>query len=115
MSTLQHGIEVGIMEEKLHFLQLLTKSGTYSFVITIFALALQYWGVIQLELIPITRIVDYLYAYLMVNGIAATPFIYLERKTRVAPGKFCPKCDRPLEASVTYKCPKCGVIIFERK
>jgi hypothetical protein len=104
------------MEEKL-LLQLLSKSGTYSFVIVIFALALQYWGVIPLELIPIPHLLDILYGYLMVNGMAATPFIYLERKSRVALGKFCPKCNRQLEVSVTYKykCPKHGVIKFEKE
>jgi len=114
MSTLPHGIEVGVMEEKLPFLQLLSKSGTYSFVIVIFALALQYWGVIPLEQIPIPHLIDILYGYLMVNGMAATPFIYLERKSRVAPGKFCPNCNSQLEASVNYKCPNCGEIKFEK-
>jgi|LGVF01.2.fsa_nt_gb hypothetical protein len=101
--------------EKLLFVQLVTKSGKYSFVAVIFALAFQYWGVVQLQNIPVPKLVDILYIYLLLNGLAATPFIYLERKNQVVPGKFCPDCDTPLEASIKYKCPKCGIIKFEKE
>ena len=98
------------------FLQLVTKSGESIFVIALFLVAFNYWGVFQLEKIPFTHIVDYLYLYLMINGVAAAYFIYSKRKIRVAPGKFCPQCDRPLEVKTTiYECPEHGVIKFEKE
>jgi hypothetical protein len=103
------------MEKPPSFLQLLEKSGKYSLVIVIFALAFQYWGVIQLEKIPIPHLVDILYVYLILSGSSATPFIYLERKKKVVPGKFCPACGSPLEMYPTYKCPKCGKLEYKKE
>lgn len=124
MSTLSHGIEVGVMaiEQAFsqllsqRFLQLVTKSSRAFFVIALFAVIFNYWGVFRLEQIPVPNIVDYMYGYLLLNGVAASYSIYSERKLKVTPGKFCPRCDRPLEVNhIVYECPKCGVIKFEKE
>lgn len=90
------------------------KVGELCLVISICALAFNYWGVFHLEMIPIPHIVDFVYLWVMINGLAASPFIYLERRKHEAIGKYCPNCNSPLEATTHYRCPNCGELSFKK-
>jgi len=104
------------MEIKPSFTHILTLTGKYQFIIVVFLLAFQNWGVLQLQKIPYPfpppspQIVDVLWYSLIASTVIASPFIYLERKSKVSPAKLCPDCDRPLEVAFKYKCPNCGDI-----
>jgi len=96
-------------------LNILTKAGTCALPVVMASLLLNYWGVIMLSKVPLPFFVDGLYIYTVVNGAAATPFIYLERRAKLAHGKTCPYCDSILESSINYTCPKHGEITPENK
>lgn len=97
------------------FLKLVDISGKWSFVVVIFALAFNHWNVFSLHNIPFPYLIDALWGYLIFNGLVATSFKFLESRGRLALGKFCPQCGAPLEADFNYRCPKCGVIKFEKE
>lgn len=91
------------------------KAGTYSVIVAVGLVALHHWNVMQLDNIPLPHFVDALYAYILVNAGFAAPFIYRERKARIAIGKKCLQCGRDLEETINYSCPDCGEIKYEKK
>lgn len=88
----------------------LFKIGNCTLIVIVFGIVLDKWSVFDLSQIPIPHMVDFLYIYLLVNATAAGPYMYLEKKKRVAIGKFCPVCDSKLEISQKFHCPNCGDI-----
>jgi hypothetical protein len=96
------------------FEDLMTKSGMIALPAVMVLLTLNYWGIFALSKIPIPFFVDGLYIYTIINGMAATPFMYLERRAKTSHGKKCPKCDTILEATTHFQCPKCGDLKFEK-
>jgi len=94
--------------------KLVNRTGKFSCMAAILLVALQYWKVINLEGIS-PLIISGLYVFIILNGIAATPYIYLEKKAKVSVSKICPNCDTPLEKIPKYQCPKCGIINSEKE
>ena len=94
----------------MNFQAIVSRFGKGAFVIALFAVALHHWEILNVNGIPI----NILYGYLLLNGTAATPFVYLERRARVRAGKNCPQCDGILEEIINYKCPTCGRIRFDK-
>lgn len=92
---------------------LIKKTGKYSCIISIFAVAFQYWGVINLENIH-PQIIDVLYVFIIANGLSVTPYIYREERAKISLSKLCPHCNTPLEKLPKYKCPKCGLLEFKK-
>jgi len=77
--------------------------------------ASNYWQILELENFPVSWAVDGLYIYILVNGAAAAPFIYLERRARRAPQPLCPQCQQPLQTALKYECPDCGKLQFSEE
>ena len=88
----------------------LFKIGNYTLIAIVFGIVLDKWTILDLSQIPIPHTEDFLYIYLLVNATTAGPYIYLEKKQRVAIGKFCPACNSKLEYSQKFNCPNCGDI-----
>lgn len=88
----------------------LFKTGNYTLIGIVFAISFDYWNVIDLSQIPIPHSIDYLYVYLLLNATAAGPYVHLEKKSRVAIGKFCPSCQTELNISQKFHCSNCGNI-----
>ena len=93
--------------------KLVNLTGKFSCLGAILLVAFQYWKVINLEGIN-PLVVPGLYVYIIANGIAATPYIYLEKKAKVSKSKICPDCNASLEKMTKYRCPNCGVLKFEK-
>ena len=93
--------------------KLVNITGKFSCFGAILLVAFQYWKVINLEGIN-PLVVPGLYVFIIANGIAATPYIYLEKKAKVSKSKICPDCNTPLEKITKYRCPNCGVLKFEK-
>lgn len=91
---------------------LVNRIGKYAYIGAAVGVALQYWDIINLENIH-SLLPTGLYIYIISNGVAATPFIYFEKKAKVA--KICPYCDKPLEKLLKYKCRKCGGVLEIKK
>jgi predicted RNA-binding Zn-ribbon protein involved in translation (DUF1610 family) len=100
-------------------LQYINKPSSLALVVVIGLLGLQHWNAIQLNNIPFSlagfTLVDILYVYLVLNGVAAATIIYGERRTATAVQRLCPRCGKPLEIHPHFKCPKCGDISFDKK
>ncbi len=94
---------------------IVSRFGKGTFVVILFVVAFNHWGIVNLSGIPMPHLIDILYGYLLLNGAAATPFIYLERRARVRAGKNCPRCGELLEEITNFTCPKCGQIRFDKK
>ena len=88
---------------------LANKVGKYAYIGAAIGVAIQYWGFVNLENIH-PMVPTGLYIYVICSGIAATPYIYFEKKAKVVLSKLCPYCDTPLEKLPKYKCSKCGVL-----
>lgn len=97
------------------FRQLALKTGKYTLFLAILAVALHFWDVLALDKIPIPHFVDGLYLYILVNGLATGPFIYLEKRARVAFEIICPQCKGPLEVITNYNCPNCGRLEYKQQ
>jgi hypothetical protein len=95
-------------------LKRLLKSGEYTLIVAIVAIALSHWGVFVLDKIPIPHFVDILYGYIVLNSFFAGPFIYLERKAARVSEIMCPKCRGKLEAITNYNCPNCGRLEYQQ-
>ena len=102
------------MGKSLNFKDIVARTGKWTLLVVIVLIALNYWNVINLSGIPIPRFESYLYVYLLLNGVAASPYIIWERRARVRSAKICPQCDKLLESTPVYKCPECGTIQFEK-
>ena len=89
----------------MNFQQLVARFGKYTFVVALLVVALNFWKVVDLSNVPIA--LNVLYGYLLVNGIVATPFIYLERRLRRQPGWKCPACGNTMVTSQLV-CTSCG-------
>jgi len=98
----------------VNFRLVVSRFGKGTFVVTLFIAAFHHWGIVNLSGIPIPHLIDAIYLYLLINGVAATPFIYLERRARIRAKKNCPQCGRLLEETAKYRCPECGQIRFEQ-
>lgn len=94
------------------FTRLLLKAGKWTLVIVIIAVVLNHWEILK---IPIPHLVNVLYAYILLNGLAAGPYIYLEKRATVVASKVCPQCGVMLESSMTYNCPNCGKLEFKKQ
>ena len=99
----------------MNFQAIVSRFGKGTFVVILFVVAFHHWGIVNLSGIPIPYWIDILYGYLLLNGAAATPFIYMERRARVRVGKNCPQCGELLEEITNFTCPKCGQIRFDKK
>lgn len=75
------------------------------------ALALNWWGVINLSKIPYAHTVDILYAYLLLDTLGA---LKLLRGKRPEIDKVCPTCDSALQSKPRYICPKCGELNYKK-
>ena len=89
----------------MNFQQLVTRFGKYTFIVVLFVVALNFWEVVDLNNVPIA--LNVLYGYLLINGIVATPFIYLERRLKQQPGWKCPACGSTMVTS-QLACTSCG-------
>ncbi len=90
---------------------IIARTGRWSLVIVILIIVCEHWAIMNLSQFPIP--LNWLYFYLLVNGAAASPFVYLEHR-RVKP-KVCPQCDNPLHIKTSYFCLKCGDLQFKKK
>lgn len=97
------------------FRRIAFRTGKYSLFLAILAVALNYWGVLALDKIPIPHFIDILYAYVLANGSAASLFLFLERKAQLALGAACPQCKGPLEAITSYNCPNCERLEYKKQ
>lgn len=93
---------------------LVNRIGKYAYVLAAIGVAFQYWDIVNLENIH-SLLPTGLFIYIISSGVAATPFIYFERKSKVAVSKICPYCDKPLEKLLKYKCRKCGGVLDIKK
>lgn len=112
MSKLPCSSSVGLMSItdiliNSKFTRIAIKSGNYFFIFTIFLTGASHFGVINLSLIPIPNLDSILWGYIILSSLIATPFIYLERKTRVSVDRRCPLCKGHLEIFPKYYCPEC--------
>lgn len=98
----------------MNFQAIVSRFGKGTFFITLFLVAFNHWGLVNLSGVPIPHFVDIMYGYLLLNGAAATPFFYLERRARARAGKNCPRCGSILQETANYTCPACGQIRFEK-
>lgn len=98
----------------MNFQTIVAKTGKWTLFVVIILVVTSYWDVINLGAVPIPKFVDWLHLYLLVNGLAATPFVYLEKRAKVRVKRVCPKCEGPLEVMTNYSCPVCGEIRFEK-
>lgn len=93
---------------------LLLKTGKYTFVVAVLAVVLNVWGIIPLkEEVP--WLLNALCIYLLLNVLIATPFYYLEKKSKAAVNLNCPQCGQTLETSPKYICPNCGELEFKKQ
>jgi len=90
---------------------IIARTGRWALIIDILVIALEHWKMLNLSQFPIS--LDWLYGYLILNGVVASPFIYLEHR-RVKP-KLCPQCNNPLTMKMEYSCPKCGDLEFKKQ
>jgi predicted RNA-binding Zn-ribbon protein involved in translation (DUF1610 family) len=86
------------------------KIGNYALVGAVFGVVFDHWGLLPLNKIPIPYLSPFLHLYLLINASAASVFIYLEKKNKVAIDRFCPECGGKLEIHNRFKCPACGEI-----
>ena len=91
------------------FLKYVYEGGKYSLILAVFGVALNHWGFIKVS----KYLLDFLYAYILLNGVSVSPFVYLERRKRVSQSA-CPKCGELLMITPQYVCPECGKLIFEK-
>jgi len=93
-------------------LDFISRAGKWSFFIAIIVVASEHWGILNVSHLPAT-LIDALYVFILINGLALSPFLYLEKRAR-STKKSCPKCGEPLEQLVEYRCPQCGRLHFEK-
>ncbi len=94
------------------------KRGHYAQVIAVLLVVFDYWKLIDLDKVPfayIPHLRDGAYLFIGLTASAASVFVYLEKKNRIAINKFCPECGTELEISHNYKCPTCGDLTFSKK
>ena len=99
------------MNDLIDFKGIIARAGKWTLVLDIVALALAYWKIFNIGQYPLAM--DIMYVYLVINGAAATPFYFLERR-KVKP-KVCPQCDTPLKVQTSYHCAKCGEFQFKKQ
>ncbi len=103
------------MDQVINFKTVVARFGKGTFLVVVLAVTFSHWGIINISGVPIPHFVDILYAYLLFNGIAVTPFVYLERRAKAQARKTCPSCGAQLEENLNFTCPTCGRIRFEKK
>jgi len=92
------------------FIENLHKAGKYSLVAAIIIVSLNHWKFLTIS----PTFLDFLYFYILVNGIAASPFFYFEKRKRVS-RKVCPKCGEYLIITPQFECPECGKITYVKE
>ena len=106
--------EIQTIVIKNKYTKLAIKSGNYFFIFTILLAGASHFNIFDLSHIPIPNFDLLLWGYIILSSLIATPFIYLERKTRVSVDKTCNLCGSSLEIVPRYKCPECGYIIEKK-
>jgi len=91
------------------------RTGKYTLFLAILAVALHFWGVLSIDKVRFPHFIDFLYIYIILNGAAASTFIYLEKRAKVATEAVCPKCKGPLETITNYRCANCGNLEFKKE
>lgn len=101
------------MDRGTMFGQLFRKTGEYSLIVALLAVAADHYDVVQLSNVP--HFVNLLWLYVLVNGIAAARFMYVRRrKGGLGPKAVCPQCKSVLQQDVSFTCPQCGKLEFKK-
>ena len=80
--------------------------------LAIVGVAFNYWGVFNLDKIPLPHFVDILYGYVILNGLAGSLFFFGKKKEQVTT-EICPKCKASLQADIHFICPNCGKLEYK--
>lgn len=107
---------IGIDMKMGTFTKYTFRFGKWTLIGVITLLAGRHWGLVDLDHLTLAGLsfVDLLYMYLLLNGLSATPFLYLEARARMRKGTCCPQCGRILRFT-GYECPKCGEIQYVKR
>lgn len=90
--------------------EFVSRTGKWSLIVAVFLIAFNHW---QLIVISSKLFLDMLYFYVLINAIFVSPFLYLERRRKLA-NVVCPYCGEVLRMLPQYKCPHCGKIKAEK-
>jgi hypothetical protein len=59
-------------------------------------------------------VIDLLFAYLLINGLAAAIPVAWTRWSKVKGAGACPQCNTRLEVKSRFVCPHCGELEFKK-